>query len=280
MREVYKSWQTHFDESVSGIREMEGPRLLETVPNLAIRSPGLTGLRIFKHQMGQNSLGSLSGLNKLSGLRLASSYDGGPPGDEIVWTDQDLEALRNMPALRTLGIHSPRIQSLQNLEGLQLRSLDLFLCTSLSNLNGLQGLPLARFCMVEAPLLTDAGLEGLRGTRLTDFELFQADLVTDGGLEVLRGMALSKLALRSCHRVTGAGLQVFHGMLLWHLDLQWCRRLDLAACVGVLRGFRLTQLTELTLSACCEGVLDDCLDVREFTDSKLSKYCVSCLPIY
>lgn len=284
MREVCPSWKQEYEHSVSKITEDDWPPLLATVPDLANRFPGLTSLQIHRENMGQTSIGSLSSLRKLADLYLYSEVDFFPPDDTIWWTAPELEALHSLPALRSLTIASHAIEDLQSLRGLQLTSLELFFCTAITNLDGLQGLPLASFRLVQAPLLKDAGLESLRGMHLTSLDLDSCPLmtdsglevfrrmllatlhlgsfplVTDSGLEVLRAMPMAKLDLDSLPLVTEAGLEVFHGMQpLQDLTLRHCEGFTPVGCVSLLRDL---QLTKLDLHFAAPGLTDVCLEVR------------------
>lgn len=243
MREVCHNWQHGFEDSVSKITSGEGPPL-PSAEALTSRFPGLTSLLLWKHKMGQDSLGNFSGLRKVAKLTLLSM-----PEVEFVaypqhqsplsgwWSDLDVEAFKGMPALRDLTMNSHRVRGLQNLRGANLTCLNLIYCTSLASLEGLDRMPLTSLRLDHAPLLDDEGLERLRGLPLTELHLCYCPRVTEGGLEVLKGMPLK------------------------HLRLDHCGRLERAACAEMLEGL---PLTELDLTGCCVGVLDICLEVSKF----------------
>lgn len=264
MRAVCHSWQQEFEDSVSNIDRKEGP-LLPSLDDLSKRFPGLTSLHLFRHEVGQASLGSLSGLRKLATLVLLvcdSEFETETePQTPLAnwWSEIDLEPLRNVPALRDLCMNSHRISAVQCLQGLQLKSLRMDWCTLLKDLVGLEVLPLTRLRLGEAPLLTNAGLGSLRGMALTDLELDSCPRVTDAGLEVFRGMALTRLAINWCPHLTEAGLEVFHGMPLRCLTLILCNGFMPAACARLLQGC--SSMTTLDLRSCGPGELDVCLVV-------------------
>lgn len=249
MRGVSCNWKDEFEGSVSKITTGEGPQL-PTASLLSSRFPGLTSLLLWKHKMGLDSLRSFSSLRKVAQLSLIlepSEEHFMDPQQELQsifeewWSDDDLEALKDFPALADLTLNSYQVSGLQNLRGTNLTRLDLIYCMSISDLDGIQGLPLASIRLETAPVLTDAGLESLRGMCLTDLDLY------------------------GCPGVTGVGLEVFQGMPLRRLSLEYCRGLTPAACAHLLRG--LHQLTQLILDGCCEGMMDKCLEVSKFTVS-------------
>ena len=214
---------------------------------------------------------------KLKSLRLAYCQD------------EDLQLLRNMPGLASLGlihgwgITDGKLKELVNLSALT--SLDLSFSgitdeklQELENLSTLKSLRLKNIwngVYEDYMPISDVGLKGLRHmSGLTSLNLDICYQITDDGLKDLLHMsALTSLNLTDCDKITDVGLkELVHFSALTSLNLHWC---DEMTDDGLKDLRYLSDLTSLTLGR-CKNITDDGLKSLRYMSALTSLNVADC----
>lgn len=222
MREVSRTWQVGFEESVTKIKIVHGSP--SPGPCFSYRFPKLASL-ILAHSVDPSSLENLKG-SKLSTLVFAPNNAWSRSESEL--RDADLAHLKGLPLTQLDLSYCSKITGfgLVHLKGAPLSSLCLHMCCEIwgSNLAALGGFPLTSLSLLGCKKVRDDDLKHLRGFMPAGLGLGSKHLIDSGRVgSSLGAFSLIQLDLRGCSSLSDAGLEAsLPGMPLKILKVDRC----------------------------------------------------------